>query len=192
MDQHISHLCRSAYLAMRQTASIRRYLTEKKKHSHFVLFRLNYYNATFASLPAALLHASREYKTMQPDLSFKSQKSMSHCFPKNYTGFRIKHVLTTNWQHLLFDTLMVLCLSISLQRLTYISHPDRLDQTMTGFSGFHVGNWNLSGTGLSATKDLLFGTLFPLISNSYLPWPPLKKIQDTNTFVQEVLFTLLR
>ena len=29
MEQHISHLCRSAYLAMRQIASIRRYLTEK-------------------------------------------------------------------------------------------------------------------------------------------------------------------
>ena len=31
MEQHIRHLCRSAYLAMRQIASIRRYLTEKKK-----------------------------------------------------------------------------------------------------------------------------------------------------------------
>ena len=30
MEQHISHLCRSAYLTMRQIASIRRYLTEKK------------------------------------------------------------------------------------------------------------------------------------------------------------------
>ena len=30
MEQHISHLCRSEYLAMRQIASIRRYLTEKK------------------------------------------------------------------------------------------------------------------------------------------------------------------
>ena len=30
VEQHISHLCRSAYLAMRQIASIRRYLTEKK------------------------------------------------------------------------------------------------------------------------------------------------------------------
>ena len=29
MEQHISHLCRSAYLAMRQIASIRRNLTEK-------------------------------------------------------------------------------------------------------------------------------------------------------------------
>ena len=30
MKQHISHLCRSAYLAMRQIASTRRYMTEKK------------------------------------------------------------------------------------------------------------------------------------------------------------------
>ena len=30
LEQHISHLCRSAYLAMRQISSIRRYLTEKK------------------------------------------------------------------------------------------------------------------------------------------------------------------
>ena len=29
MEQHISHLCHSAYLAMRQIASIRRYLTEQ-------------------------------------------------------------------------------------------------------------------------------------------------------------------
>ena len=119
-------------------------------------------------------HTSREYKTMQPDLTSKNQKdSMSHRFSNNYTGFRFKHALTTNLQHLLFDTLMVLCLSISLQGWIYISRPDRSDQAMTGFSGFHVGNWNLSGTGLSATKDLSFGTLFPLISNSHLPCPPL-------------------
>ena len=121
-----------------------------------------------------ILHASREYKAIQPDLSSKNQKdNMSHRFSNSYIGFRFKHTLTTNLQHLLFDTLMVLCFSISLQGLTYISHPDRLDQAIAGFSGFHVGNENLSGTGLSATKDLLFGTLFPLISNSHLPWPPL-------------------
>ena len=112
-------------------------------------------------------HASIEYKTMQPDLSSKNQKdNMSHSFSNNYTGFQFKHALTTNLQHLLFDTLMVLCLSISLQGWIYISRPDHSDQAMTGFSGFHVGNRNLSGTGLSATKDLSFGTLFPLISNS--------------------------
>ena len=86
-------------------------------------------------------HASKEYKTMQPDLSSKNQKdNMSHRFSNNYTGFRFKHALTTNLQHLLFDTLMVLCLSISLQGWIYISRPDRSDQAMTGFSGFHVGN----------------------------------------------------
>ena len=53
-------------------------------------------------------HASREYKTIQPDLSSKNQKdNMSHRFSNNYTGFRFKYALTTNLQHLLFDTLMV-------------------------------------------------------------------------------------
>ena len=99
MEQHISHLCRSAYLAMRQIASTRRYLTEKNTVQLMCSFVL-----------------SREYKTMQPDLSSKNQKdNMSHRFSNNYTGFRFKHALTTNLQHLLFDTLMVLCLSISLQ-----------------------------------------------------------------------------
>ena len=55
MEQHISHLCRSAYLAMRQIASIRRYLTEKNTVQlvcSFVLSRLDYCNATLAGLPA--------------------------------------------------------------------------------------------------------------------------------------------
>ena len=47
-----------------------------------------------------------------------------------------------------------------------------------------------SCTGLSATKDLSFGTLFPLTSNSRLPWPPLNP--NKKIFVQEVLFTMLR
>ena len=36
MEQHISHLFRSAYLTMMQTASIRRYLTEKTLSSRCV------------------------------------------------------------------------------------------------------------------------------------------------------------
>ena len=54
-EQHISHLCRSAYLAMRQIASIRRYLTEKNTVQlvcSFVMSRLDYCNATLAALPA--------------------------------------------------------------------------------------------------------------------------------------------
>ena len=55
MEQHISHLCRSAYLAMRQITSIRRYLTEENTVQlvcSFVLSRLDYCNATLAGLPA--------------------------------------------------------------------------------------------------------------------------------------------
>ena len=119
MEQQISHLCRSAYHALRQIASIRRYLTEKNTVQlvcSFVLSRLDYCNATLQVLLPLISHAFREYKTLQPDLPSKNQKdSMSHRFSNNYTGFRFKHALTTNLQLLLFDTLMVLCLSISLQ-----------------------------------------------------------------------------
>ena len=55
MEQHISHLCHSAYLAMRQISSICRYLTEKNTVQlvcSFVLSRLDYCNATLAGLPA--------------------------------------------------------------------------------------------------------------------------------------------
>ena len=118
MEQHISHLCRSAYLAMRQIASIRRYLTVKstvRLVCSFVLSRLDTVVLPLQVFLPLISHASREYKTMQPDLSSKNQKdSMSHRFSNNYTGFRFKHALTTNLQHLLFDTLMVLCLSITL------------------------------------------------------------------------------
>ena len=56
MDEHISYVCRSAYLAMRQVASIHRYLTGKKTTVHlvcsFVLSRLDDCNAPLAGLPA--------------------------------------------------------------------------------------------------------------------------------------------
>ena len=55
MEQHISHLCHSAYLAMRQIASIRRYLTETNTVQlvcSFVLSRSDYCNATLEGLPA--------------------------------------------------------------------------------------------------------------------------------------------
>ena len=139
----------------------------------FVLSRLDYCNATLAGLPAANIARLQRIQNNAAWLVLQKSKRQ-HVTPLlNNTGFRFKHALTTNLQHLLFDTLMVLCLSISLQGWIYISRPNRSDQAMTGFSGFHVGNWNLSGTGFSATKDLSFGTLFPLISNSHLPCPPL-------------------
>ena len=63
MEQQIGHLCRSAYLAMKQIASVRRYLTEKNTVQlvcSFVLSRLHCYNAALAGLPATrIAHLQR-------------------------------------------------------------------------------------------------------------------------------------
>ena len=120
MEQHISHLCCSAYLAMRQIASICRYLTEKKNTVQlvcsFVLSRLDYCNATLTGLPAT--HIARLQRIQNNAARLVLQKSKrQYVTPllKQLHWLRFKHALTTNLQHLLFDTLMVLCLSISLQ-----------------------------------------------------------------------------
>ena len=77
MEQHISHLCRSAYLAMRQIASIRRYLTEKKTTVQlvclFVLSRLDYCNAILAGLPAT--HIARLQRIQNNAARLVLQKS---------------------------------------------------------------------------------------------------------------------
>ena len=76
MEQHISHLCRSAYLAMRQIASIRRYLTEKNTVQlmcSFVLSRLDYCNATLAGLPAT--HIARIHRIQSNAARLVLQKS---------------------------------------------------------------------------------------------------------------------
>ena len=115
MDQHITHLCCSAYLAMWQITSIRRYLTEKKTVHlvcSFVLSMLHYCNAILAGLPAT--HIARlqrmQNNAARPILKNQIDNMLNRFY---YTGFRFKHVLTTNLQHLLFDTLMDLCLSVS-------------------------------------------------------------------------------
>ena len=76
MEQHISHLCRSAHLAMRQIASIRRYLTEKNTVQlmcSFVLSRLDYCNATLAGLPAT--HIARLQRIQNNAARLVLQKS---------------------------------------------------------------------------------------------------------------------
>ena len=92
MEQHISHLCRSAYLAMRQIASIYRYLTEKNTVQlmcSFVLSRLDYCNATLAGLPAT--HIARLQRIQNNAARLVLQKSKRqhvtlllkqlHCLP---------------------------------------------------------------------------------------------------------------
>ena len=76
VEQHISHLCHSAYLAMRQIASIRRYLTEKTTVQlvcSFVLSRLDYCNATLAGLPAT--HIARLQRIQNNATRLVLQKS---------------------------------------------------------------------------------------------------------------------
>ena len=184
MEQHIGHLCLSAYLAMMQIVSIFRYLTEKKNTVQlvcsFVLSRLDYCNATLAGLPAS--HIARPQRIQNNAARLVLQKSQrQHCVVTPLLKqihwlsiqTRIDYKLATlAFRH--FDGSLPQYLSSRLD-ISNISHPDRSDQAMTGFSGFHVGNWNISGTGLSAIKDLSFGTLFPLITNSHLPWPPLNR-----------------
>ena len=75
-EQHISHLCRSAYLAMRQIASIRRYLTVKstvRLVCSFVLSRLDYCGATLAGLPAT--HIARLQRIQNNAARLVLQKS---------------------------------------------------------------------------------------------------------------------
>ena len=83
MEQHMSHLCRSAYLATRQIASIRRYLTEKKNTVQLmcslVLSRLDYCNATLAGLPAT--HIARLQRIQNNAARLVLQKSKRHVTP---------------------------------------------------------------------------------------------------------------
>ena len=143
MLQHISHLCRSAYLAMRQIASIRRYLTDKKKNKKkttvqlvcsFVLSRLDYCNATFAGLPAT--HIARLQRIQSNAARLVLQKSKrQHVTPllKQLHWLPIQRridykLATLTYRH--FDG--------SLPQ--YLSSRLDIYQAMTSFSGFHVGN----------------------------------------------------
>ena len=109
----------------------------------FVLSRLDYCNANLAGLPAT--HIARLQRIQSNAARFVLQKSKrQHVTPllKNYTGFRFKHALTTNLQRLLFDTLMVLCLSISLQDQIYIYHPSQSLRSSNDRL-LRVPRWNL-------------------------------------------------
>ena len=83
MEQQISHLCRSAYFAMRQIASICRYLTGKKTTVQvvcsFVLSMLGYCNATLAGLPAT--HIARLQRIQNNAAKLVLQKSKRRVTP---------------------------------------------------------------------------------------------------------------
>ena len=139
-SEGMSHLCSSAYLALRQIAAIRRYLIEENTVQLvclFVLSRLDYCNATLAGLPAT--HIARLQRIQNNAGLYVLQKSTRQHVTPLLKQLHWLYTLTINLQHLLFDILMVLWLSISLQGWTYISHSDRLDQAMTGSQGSTLG-----------------------------------------------------
>ena len=140
MEQHVSHLCRSLRLAMRQIAFKRRYLTEKDTVQlvcSFVLSRLDYCNATLAGLPAT--HIARLQRIQNNAARLVLQKSKrQHVTPllKQLHWLpiqtRIDYKLATlAFRH--FDGSLPQYLSSRLDIY-------RLVQAMTGYPEFHFGN----------------------------------------------------
>ena len=131
MEQHISHLCRSAYLAMRQTASICRYLTEKNTVQlvcSFVLSRLDYCNATLAGLPAT--HIARLQRIQNNAARLVLQKLKKNKKTKKTACHTASQTTTlasdsnTHWLqtcNTCFSTLWWFSVSVSLFKARYIS-----------------------------------------------------------------------
>ena len=84
---------------------------------------------------------------------------MQHRFSSNYFGFRLKHVLTTNLQRLLFDTL-----DIDRPSWWLRSSNDRV---------LRVPRWKPKtfDYGSFSYRGPVVGTLFQLILNFCLQWP---------------------
>ena len=134
MEQHTSHLCRSAYLAVGQIASIRRYLTKKKKNTVqlvclFVLSRLDYCNASLAGLPAT--HIARLQRMQNNAARVVLQKSKrQHATPllKQLHWLPIQtridyNLATLAFRH--FDSPLPQYISSRLNIYIYIYQPSR-------------------------------------------------------------------
>ena len=77
LDQHITHICHSAYAALRQISAIRQYLnTEaaKKVVCAFVLSRLDYVNALLAGCPKHCLDRFQKVQNSAARLVLKVKK----------------------------------------------------------------------------------------------------------------------
>ena len=78
LDQHITHICRSAYAALRQISAIRQYLTtevaKKKLVCAFVLSRLDYANALLVGCPKHCLDRLQKVQNSAARLVLKAKK----------------------------------------------------------------------------------------------------------------------
>ena len=135
----------------------------------FVLSRLDYCNAPLAGLPAThIAHLQRIQNNAARLVLQKSKRQHVTPLLKQLYWLpiqtRIDYKLATlAFRH--FDDSLPQYLSSRLD----IYQPSRSLRS----SNDRLLRVPLSGTGLSATKDLSFGTLFPLISNSHIFCPPL-------------------
>ena len=124
MEQHIRHLCCSAYLAMRQIASIRRNLTEKNTVQlvcSFVLSRLDYCNATLAGLPATHIARLQRIQNNAARRPPKIKKTACHTASQTTT---LASDSNTHWLqtcNTCFSTLWWFSTSVSLFKARYIS-----------------------------------------------------------------------
>ena len=83
LDTHITNVCRSAYLAIRQIGSIRHFLTvdaTKKLVCAFVLSRLDYCNSLLSGCPKYIIDRLQRVQNSAARLVFKAKKR-SHVTP---------------------------------------------------------------------------------------------------------------
>ena len=77
IDAHVTNVCRSAYLAIRQIGSIRQFLTvdaTKKLVSALVLSRLDYCNSLLAGSPKCVIDRLQRVQNSAARLVLKSRK----------------------------------------------------------------------------------------------------------------------
>ena len=77
LDQHISNVCRSAYVEIRRISSIRQYLTVQATKTlvcAFVLAKLDYCNSLLPGCPLYILKRLQKVKDFAAKLVFKSRR----------------------------------------------------------------------------------------------------------------------
>ena len=166
------------YLAMRHIASIRRYLTEKNTVQlvcSFVLSRLDYCNATLAGLPAThIARLQRIQNNAARPCPPKIKKTACHTTSQTTT---LASDSNTHWLQTCstcFSTLWWFSASVSLFKAGYTSAvPITQIKQWQASQGSTLETEIFRVQVFQLPRTLSFGTLFPLISNSHLPCPPL-------------------
>ena len=100
LDTHVGSVCRSAYCAIRQISSIRRFLTTdatKTLVCAFVPSQLEYFNSLSSNAPKYIIGELQRVQNCAARLIVKARKS-DHIMPilNHYIGFILKRLSSTN------------------------------------------------------------------------------------------------